>query len=167
MVLGSLRRPVMATLWMNGESGPLLRDWLQSDWAILFSHPIDFQYQGLENDRWLLILREEFSARAVRPLACKQAVARLDTDWVGDLTGDRSLVRLEPVDQPSRTLREDILAMPARFVLIVDQQLRRRGVLKYSAGRSNISPLDLLATVDALRRRSQPHREPNTKARAA
>jgi len=157
----------MATLLINGDTGALLHDWLQSDWTILFSHPVDFQYQGLEHDRWLLILREEFGARAVRPLACKQAVTGLERDWVGDLTGDRSLVRLDPVDQRSRSLREDILSMPARFVLIVDQELRRRGVLKYSAGRSNISPLDLLATVDALRRRSQPHREPNTKARAA
>jgi hypothetical protein len=36
----------------------------------------------------------------------------------------------------------------------VDAQLRRRGVLKYSAGRSSISPLDLLASIDALRRRN-------------
>ena len=144
----------MATLWVDGETGALLRDWLQDDWAILFSHPIDFQYQGLENDRWLSILREEFGARGVRPLACKRAVAELDTGWASDLTGDRSLLRLECVDVPSRTLREDILGMPSRFALIVDAQLRRRGVLKYSAGRSSISPLDLLASIDALRRRN-------------
>jgi hypothetical protein len=157
----------MATLVIDGDTGALLHDWLQSDWTILFSHPVDFQYQGLEHDRWLVILREEFGVRGVRPLACKQAVAALERDWVGDLTGDRSLVRLDPSDLRSRCLREDIVSMPARFVLIVDQQLRRRGVLKYSAGRSNISPLDLLATVDALRRRGQPHREPDNKARAA
>jgi hypothetical protein len=81
-------------------------------------------------------------------------VAELDTGWASDLTGDRSLLRLECVDVPSRTLREDIMGMPSRFALIVDAQLRRRGVLKYSAGRSSISPLDLLASIDALRRRN-------------
>jgi alkyl hydroperoxide reductase subunit AhpC len=157
----------MATLWMNGDNGPLLRDWLQGDWAILFSHPTDFEYQGLENDRWLAILREEFGARAVRPLACNRAVAELDSGWADDLTGDCSVVRLDVLDPASRALREDIQSMPPRFVLIVDQELQRRGVLKYSAGRSNISPLDLLATIDVLRRRSQPHRQPHAKARAA
>jgi len=29
-----------------------------------------------------------------------------------------------------------------------------RGVLKYNAGRASVSPLDLLASIDALRRRS-------------
>jgi hypothetical protein len=32
--------------------------------------------------------------------------------------------------------------------------LQRRGVLKYSAGRNSVSPLDLLASIDLLRRRS-------------
>jgi hypothetical protein len=146
----------MATLCVDGEAGPLLREWLQGDWAILFSHPLDFQYQGLENDRWLAILREEFGARGVRPLACRRAVAEVEAGWTSDLTGDRSLLRLGPagrLDLASRTLREDIVGMPARFVLIADEHLSRRAVLKYSAGRSSISPLDLLASVDALRRR--------------
>ena len=32
----------------------------------------------------------------------------------------------------------------------------RRGVLKYSAGRSSVSPLDLLASIDAFRRSAIP-----------
>ena len=159
----------MATVMVDGETGPLLRDWLRGDWALLFSHPVDFQYQGLENDRWLSILREEFGARGVRPLACgregaprdgaprdgaRPGVAEIDAGWASDLTGDRSVLRLSPVEAASRSLRDDVLSMPPRFVLIIDGQLVRRGVLKYSAGRSSISPLDLLASIDALRRRN-------------
>jgi len=167
----------MATLWVNTgesrapaaapnvrscESGTLLRDWLRGDWAMLFSHPNDFQYQGLENDRWVSILRDEFGARGVRPLACTRGAVELDGSWVSDLIADRGLVRLEsagaeapnaPVDLPARALRDDIVAMPPRFVLIVDEDLRRRGVLKYSAGRASVSPLDLLGSIDVLRRR--------------
>jgi alkyl hydroperoxide reductase subunit AhpC len=168
----------MATLWVTtGESqapdaavnvrscdsGVLLRDWLRGDWAMLFSHPADFQYQGLEIDRWLSILRDEFRAHGVRPLACRRGAAELDGSWVSDLIADRGLVRLESTaeaeaqdeseDLPARTLREDILSMPPRFVLIVDDELRRRGVMKYSAGRASVSPLDLLGSINVLRRR--------------
>jgi hypothetical protein len=166
----------MATLWVSAgehetgsaasnvhalEKGAPLRDWLRGDWAMLFSHPVDFQYQGLEIDRWQSILREEFRNRGVRPLACRRGAAELDGSWVSDLIADRGLVRLEGgngggdeiVDLPLRALREDILAMPPRFVLIVDDELRRRGVLKYSAGRATVSPLDLLGSIDLLRRR--------------
>ena len=164
---GELRAPNTAPNVHAWESGAPLRDWLRGDWAMLFSHPADFQYQGLEIDRWLSILREEFRSRAVRPLACKRGVAELDGSWVSDLIADRSLVRLEstasaeaedlpnvPVDLPARALRADILGLPPRFVLIVDDELRRRGVLKYSTGRANVSPLDLLASIDLLRRRN-------------
>jgi hypothetical protein len=40
-----------------------------------------------------------------------------------------------------------------RRALIIDAQLRSRGVLKYCAGRASVSPLDLLGSIDALRRR--------------
>jgi alkyl hydroperoxide reductase subunit AhpC len=144
----------MATLWVNGETGPLLREWLQGDWAMLFSHPIDFQYQGLETDRWLSILREEFCAREVRPLACRRSLSDLDASWASDLVEDHSLLRLGGTDVVARRLREDLSGLATRFVVIVDESLQRRGVLKYSAGRNSVSPLDLLASIDMLRRRS-------------
>jgi hypothetical protein len=149
-------------------SAPLLRDWLGGDWALLFSHPADFQDQGLERDRWLEILRDEFRARGVRPVACSQSAdpaagAGADDSWAGELISDYRLLRLHStpagdsvVDLPARNLRADILALPPRFVLIIDDSLARRGVLKYSAGRSSVSPLDLLASIDAFRRSSTP-----------
>src|SRR5450755_3722323 len=132
----------MATLCI-GEvdcSTPLLRDWLAGDWALLFSHPADFQDQGLESDRWLEILRDEFRARAVRPIACRRPAGVPDGSWVGELICDHRLLRLESVsgaqdgviDMAARNLRHDILELPPRFVLIVDASLQRRGVLKYS-----------------------------------
>ncbi len=54
-------------------SAPLLREWLAGDWGLLFSHPQDFQDQGLESDRWLAILCEEFRVRGVKPLACSHS----------------------------------------------------------------------------------------------
>ena len=149
-------------------SAPLLRDWLGGDWALLFSHPADFQDQGLERDRWLEILRDEFRARGVRPVACSQSAgpaadAGADDSWAGELICDYRLLRLQSaaaddgvIDLPARNLRADILALPPRFVLIIDEALARRGVLKYSAGRSSVSPLDLLASIDAFRRSSAP-----------
>jgi alkyl hydroperoxide reductase subunit AhpC len=153
----------MATLCL-GEvdcSAPLLREWLDGDWALLFSHPADFEDEGLERDRWLEILRDEFRARGVRPVACRRAAGDADGSWAAELIGDHRLLRLEPaaatddsvIDLSARSLREDILGLIPRFVLIIDESLNRRGVLKYSAGRSTVSPLDLLASIDAFRRR--------------
>jgi hypothetical protein len=153
----------MATLCL-GEldcSAPLLREWLDGDWALLFSHPADFQDQGLECDRWLDILRDEFRVRGVRALACRRPAGDADGSWVGELIGDHRLLRLEAptsgaevIDMSARNLRDELLSLPPRFVVIIDESLLPRGVLKYSAGRSTVSPLDLLASIDALRRRS-------------
>lgn len=154
----------MATLCLGDVdcSTPVLRDWLSGDWALLFSHPDDFQYRGLEDDRWLEILLDEFRARGVRPLACARTAADADVGWVSQLICDQRFVRLggdtqaneEVVDLSARTLRADILSLPSRFVLIVDELLKRRGVLKYHASNSQVSPLDLLASVRALRRKN-------------
>lgn len=154
----------MATLCLGDVdcSTPVLRDWLAGDWALLFSHPDDFQYQGLEDDRWLDIMRDEFRARGVRPLACARGAADYHHGWVSQVIGDRGFVRLSResgagdavADLPARSLREDILGLPSRFVLIVDESLKRRGVLKYAAGQSTVSPLDLLASIGALRRQT-------------
>ena len=167
----------MATLCLGEVDGsaPLLRNWLGGDWGLLFSHPADFQDRGLERDRWLEILRDEFRVRGVRPVACSQAAeagAGADDSWAGELICDYRLLRLQSagaddsvVDLPARNLRADILALPPRFVLIIDESLTRRGVLKYSAGRSSVSPLDLLASIDAFRRSSTPAPAPAAKRR--
>ena len=127
----------MATLCLGDVdcSAPLVRDWLGEDWALLFSHPADFQDQGLERDRWLEILRDEFRALGVRPIACRRIGADADGSWVGELLCDHRLLRLQAaaaaddgvVDMAARNLRDEILRLPPRFVLIIDESLHRRG----------------------------------------
>jgi alkyl hydroperoxide reductase subunit AhpC len=146
----------------SGNATALLREWLQGNWAMIFSHPVDFQYQGLETDRWLAIVREEFQERGVRALSCSREGAVLDPIWVSDPLVDQRAVSIEPVnetgipeivDLPARALRDELLGLSTRFVLIVDEELRRRGIFKYSTGGAKVSPLDLLASIDAMRRR--------------
>jgi alkyl hydroperoxide reductase subunit AhpC len=161
----------MATLCLGSidHSAPSLSDWMGEDWGLLFSHPLDFQDQGTEYDRWLGILRKEFRASRVRPLACRRPLGDADASWVGELTCDHRLIRLECADASgtdtrsedvihlaARALRDVILSQTSHYVLIIDPALQCRGVLKYSAGRTSVSPLDLLASVDAMRREFVP-----------
>jgi len=88
-------------------------------------------------------------ARWSGPLLAK-ALGDVDVQYVW------RCLRHYKIDLAARNLRADILGLPPRFVLIVDESLTRRGMLKYSAGRSSVSPLDLLASIDAFRRNSTP-----------
>lgn len=154
----------MATLCMDigSEVGttPELRDWLDGNWGMLFSHPQDFQYQGLEPDRRLDILRGEFRDCGVRPIAVRRDGGMRDMSWVGELQSDWDLIRVrEPaftdadaVSFHARALREELLTLQPRFVVIVDGSLKHRGALTYSVGRCNASLHDLLASIDAMRR---------------
>src|SRR5579864_4773250 len=142
------RRRAMATLCAGSIdcSAPLLHDWLNGEWGLMFSHPADFQDNGLEQDRWLAILRDEFRARSVRPLACRRPAGDADGSWVSELIGDHRLIQLraadatgtDVVDLAARNLRDEIASQTSRFVLIIDPSLQTRGVLKYSAGRNSI-----------------------------
>jgi hypothetical protein len=150
-----------AVRWIDSvRPVPALRDWLAGQWGLIFSHPEDFQEAGLEQDRWLVVLTQEFRAAGVRPVACQGGAARADASWVSELTGDYWFVQLEGsvADLAARQLRSEIGAQHSRFVLVVDEHLRRRGLLPYRPGRSHLSPLDLAASVAALRQRCSERR---------
>lgn len=119
----------------------------------------------MAHDHWLEVVREEFRARHAKPLACKPATGEADLSWVGQLTYDHRMVRLDTpgvgnaIDLAARDLRDTILNMNQRFMLIIDETLKLRGMYKYSPDRTNISAFDRLACVDAYR--SQPRRPHN------
>jgi hypothetical protein len=150
----------MATLYINHINRSLmpLREWLNGDWGLVFSHPVDFQDHGVEQDRWLQILRDEFRASGVRPIAYRRDGGEPDRGWVTELMADDRRLLLtarEVIDITARGLREEILRAPgARFVLIVDQSLSSRTLVRYGAGGAAFSPLDLLGLVDVMRGQS-------------
>ncbi|HTT04255.1 MAG TPA: hypothetical protein VMF64_03130 [Steroidobacteraceae bacterium] len=147
-----------AVRWLGSvRPVPTLRDWLGGQWGLIFSHPEDFQESGLEleQDRWLVVLAQEFRAAGVRPLSCQPRSGRPDASWVSMLTGDQWFVQLEGAvaDLAARQLRAELSSMDSRFVLIIDDRLRRRGQLPYRPGGRRLSPLDLVASVSAMRQR--------------
>jgi alkyl hydroperoxide reductase subunit AhpC len=134
-----------------------LHDWLGGAWALLLSHPEDFQ-PGLN------ALRQEFKTRAVRVLAvsrdCGLAQAGCtQASWIDELRSDRQIVRLreppfaaaDPVAFAARALRGELLTAQSRFVMFIDGSLKRRQMLRYNAGNRGVTAVNLLATVDALR----------------
>jgi alkyl hydroperoxide reductase subunit AhpC len=145
----------MATLCLDlefeGRARCDLHPWLDGHWALLFSHPEDFQYRGRGRRSWLDDLSYELRASAVRALAVKRDPGLPEPSWIDEMEPARELVRLrEPpfaaADASSfaaRVLRGELLTLQSRFVLIVDASLKRRETLKYSTGRSNLSAADL------------------------
>ncbi len=152
----------MATLYLDhiNRSLPTLRKWLDGRWALLLSHPGDFEDHSPESDRWLEILREGFNASGVKPIAYRGTGGEPDRGWVSSVIEDEQRVRLmhsEVIDIAERRLRDQITEIPtARFAVIVDSSLLCHVVLMYQHSRCRIaiSPLDLLEPIVNLRRHS-------------
>jgi thioredoxin-dependent peroxiredoxin len=157
---GSAMTALCLDLVLEDCSGRDLHEWLGGAWALLFSNPEDFEHQRREKGRWSDGLREEFEIRAIRALAVKRDRGQVESSWISKLSFDARPVQLrEPsfaaADQVSfaaRALRGELLTLQSRFVLLIDGSLKRRKVLRYSAGRGAVSVLDLLAAVDLLHR---------------
>ncbi len=168
----------MATLVLTGHpiigggdlagSALSLSEWLQDDWAILYSHPEDFVGCELELDRWVALARPAFTASRIRPLAVAKPGRPLDCGWVTELTGDARALRLydpaarrpDSPDFSARRLQDDIESTAQRFVMIVDASLRRRKTYAYGARDRLPSPLDFVRWAGALRDTHVPQRPP-------
>jgi alkyl hydroperoxide reductase subunit AhpC len=140
-------------------SASSLSEWLVNDWALLFSHPQDFRNDSIEADRWLSIMHDEFLDRGVRPLALSRSPLELDRGWVSEIIADESPVTLDSNRRSSAadTLRHQLDSQHGRYVVIIDPELEQRGVLRYMhVAPEPLSPLDLLHSVDAMRRWSAP-----------
>jgi len=162
----------MATLWIGDDHTTVidnareLRDWLAGDWCLLFSHPEDFEPRGLEADRWLEIVRDACRRSRVRPLRYA-AVPLPDHSWTARVVADDGIVVLARSHRPAvsapgpagdiadlcaHALHAELAAASSRCVFILDESLQRRGLLSYMPGSNRVSTLDLLASVQALRR---------------
>ncbi len=176
----------MATLMLAGHpaggnadsiGATSLSEWLQDDWAVLFSHPDDFVRCELEWDRWVTIAQSAFTAAHVRPLALATLEHPLDCGWVARLSGGACAVPLmreaciskpqtlagrhfDFTDFHARRLQEDIEGMGERFVMIIDASLRRRRTYAYVAANTLPSPLDFVRWVRTLRDARVPHEPP-------
>lgn len=140
-----------------------LSEWLGESWAIVFSHPDDFDQEQLERDRWIRILERSFNQHAVRPLA----LARHGDDpeasslgWLAQL-GEGCAALLSTASPPqgalfdfrTSTLRADIAHSGPRFAMIVDSDLRSRRTIRYGTTTDLPSPIELVGWAVALRER--------------
>jgi hypothetical protein len=123
-----------------------LHDWLQGECGLLFSHPQDF------DDREL---RDELSARRVRPIAVNRDGGAMAASWIDELPSDAQMVRLkeppfaagDPTSFAARVLRGELLAPQSRYALMVDGSLKHRAMLRYQGGRDQVSVQDLIAAI--------------------
>jgi alkyl hydroperoxide reductase subunit AhpC len=140
------------------EFALLLKDWLQGDWGLLFSHPADFAHTDLEADRWLAVVQDALAQAHIRPFAAESDQPRYGTNWIEEINGRDTAVFLDDelpsysdeMEFNSIVLASAISRAPARFVMILDHQLRLRRTFTYSKGNQLPSVLDFIATVEKL-----------------
>jgi len=143
-----------------------LREWLAGHWAILFSHPGDFDQEQLERDRWVTVVGRHFSTHGLRAVG----LARYGYDargtshgWLAELGGSCAAVLLTapPVegallDFRASALRAEIARSGPRFAMIIDADLRCRRTMHYRAAVDLPSPIELAGWAVALRERHGP-----------
>jgi len=129
-----------------------VRQWLRGHWALLFSHPEDFQSEA---EAAMPVLRPAFRSRRVKPLAAAFDTYVRSAGWVEDIYHDDSLVFLPESDEgivldvAERELRAELSALLSPFVVVLDGDLRRRATLTYRPStRRTLS--DILRVVDVL-----------------
>ncbi len=156
--------PIQRTL-----NSPCLRTWLRGDWAILFSHPDDFVTYDFEMDRWLVVMRQAFAERHIKPIALASPGREVDMSWVTQVTGDERTVLLEgpaqqhfgPVDLQVPVLKDTIEHSEPRFAMVIDNALRIQKTFTYRSRSELPSPLELLGWADTLRSRQTARPQPS------
>jgi thioredoxin-dependent peroxiredoxin len=132
----------------GGLMGPL-QEWLQGNWAVLFSDPDDFAPHASTPHGFMACLADELRRARVKMLrvaACAQQVPV--SSWLDQLEGERSLLTLpcvqgeQVLDFATRALVLKLTRLQGPYALILDERGRCRSTITYRPRR-----IDRLRTV--------------------
>lgn len=145
------------------SSAVALRTWLGGHWAILFSHPDDFDRQQLERDRWLSVVSRTFGTHGLRAIGLSGCACNVRTHgWLAELGNSCAAVLSiappphgAPVDSRASALRAEIARSGPRFAMIIDGDLCCRRTMHYRVPIDLPSPLELAGWAVALQGRQE------------
>ena len=143
----------------HGVAGKVrLRNWLNGQWAVLFSNPEDFAPHPSTPEGFITLLADDFAACGVKPIKLGNDDAA--PSWLDYAGADSARVVLDDDDGPvidlaERTLAVKIEGLNSPFVIVLDANARCRTTIKYDARRLERARTiqDVLTVVQVLQRR--------------
>lgn len=131
-------------------------------WSIIFTNPDDFVPLDLEIDRWLIVVRQAFADRGIRPRGLPAHNPTRRYNWTRGLSrGIFAEIVESAIRRPSlfRDLQEPVRSndtgLSGRFVIVVDDALRNQQTFTYWNRQGLPSPLEFLEWADVLRTRQE------------
>ncbi len=129
-----------------------LREWLDGQWAALFSHPEDFAPHPSTPHGFTTCLADGLTAAGIKPLVFGTTIEQPSESWFDHALDDDSVVALKTYHGPVVDLAECALAtrlatLRQPFVLILDEHSRCRTTLRYATN-ANGSPRTIVDVIE-------------------
>ena len=150
-----------------------LRDWLQGQWGLVFSHPADFAPHSSTPPGFTTCIADDLLAAGIKPLVFSTSLEQLPESWFDHALNDDSVVLLanhdaRVLDLAECALASQLAALNRPFVLILDDRGRCRTTLTYAPNAQHRprTMLDIIEIVATLRSGTT-HQAPALRAQLA
>jgi thioredoxin-dependent peroxiredoxin len=146
----------LATAELAHERVVSLRDWLDGNWAAVFSNPNDFAPSPTTPAGFITCIADAVLTAGIKPIAFNRSLGLPLSSWLDHAINDDSLVVLnndgeDVIDMAEYALALHLDGLHRSFVSLIDERGRVRMTVKYRPLDGERSMADVVELVTALR----------------